>query len=113
MRRPSFNAYEYAIRSIPILCFAGFAILVLHVFTEWRWAMRVGTALFLSGFVVWGFANGGAFVWGFLRTVRRFGFSHFVKHPWSSLAYIFLMVFFLSAGVFLVWLILRPYALPK
>jgi hypothetical protein len=113
MRRPSSNVYEYAIRSFPILCFTGFAILVLSAFTEWRWAMKVGTALFVSGFVVWGFANGGAFVWGFVRTVRRFGFSNFVKHPWSSLFYISLMVFFLSAGVFSVWLILRPYILSK
>jgi hypothetical protein len=71
--------------------------------------MTLGACLFLSGFAVWGLANGGAFVWGFLRTVRRDGFRVFVEQPWSSALYVLLMLL-LTAGGFFVWFIIRASA---
>ena len=107
MRAPSSSIYGYAIRSIPILCVAGLITVLAGHFTHRPWAMTLGTCLFLSGFAVWGLANGGAFVWGFLRTVRRDGFRVFVEQPWSSALYVLLMLFLLTAGGFFVWFIIR------
>lgn len=107
MRKPSSNVYGYAIRSITILCVTGFITLLVGHFTHRPWAMTLGTCLFISGFAVWGLANGGAFLWGFLRTVRRDGFRVFVEHPWSSALYVFLMLFLLYAGGFFVWFTIR------
>ena len=109
MRTPSSSIYGYAIRSIPILCVTGFITVLVGHFTHRPWAMTVGTCLFLSGLAVWGLANGGAFLWGFLRTVRRDGFRVFVEQPWSSAFYVFLMLFLLSAGGFFVWFIIRAF----
>jgi hypothetical protein len=113
MRKPSSNAYGYAIRSIPILCFAGLATVLVGHFANRRWAMQIGTCLFLSGFAVWGLANGGAFLWGFLHTVRRHGLRVFVEQPWSSTFYMLIMLFLIYAGGFFLWFMFRAFTHSK
>jgi hypothetical protein len=113
MRSPSSSIYSYAIRSIGILCVAGIITVLVGHFTHRPWAMTLGTCLFFSGFAVWGLANGGAFLWGFVRTVRRDGFRVFVEQPWSSAFYVLLMLFLLSAGGCFVWFIIRASAHSK
>ena len=107
MRKPPTNAYEYAIRSIPILCTTGLLTVLIGHLMHKPWAMALGTCLFLAGFAVWGLANGGAFLWGFLRTLRRDGFRVFVTHPWSSAFYVLLMLFLLYAGGFFIWFAIK------
>jgi hypothetical protein len=109
MRKPSCNVYGAAIRSIPILCVTGWVTVLVGSLTDRPWAMKLGTCIFLSGIAVWGLANGGAFLWGFLHTVRRDGFRVFVEHPWSSAFYVLMMLFFLYAGGFFVWFMLRAF----
>src|SRR5438045_320685 len=113
MRKPSCNVYGAAIRSIPILCVTGWVTVLVGSLTDRPWAMKLGTCLFLSGFAVWGLANGGAFLWGFLHTVRRDGFRVFVEHPWSSAFYVFIMLFFIYAGGFFVWFMFRAFTHSK
>jgi len=68
----------------------GFVVALSGSVTHRSWAEKIGTLLFFLGCAVWGFANGGAFIWGFLRTVHRHGFREFATHPWLSLLFILL-----------------------
>jgi|SRR6266850_3785051 len=105
--------YGYAIRSLPILFITGFIIALFGSITHRSWAEKLGVGLFLLGGAVWGFANGGAFVWGFLRTVRRYGFREFTAHPWSSALYILLMVSPVFFGACFLWIALRATVLSR
>jgi hypothetical protein len=88
MRKHASYTYNYALWISLILAVVGFGIILTGSIAQISWALRIGTGLFLLGFAGWGFANGGAFVWGFLRTLHRYGIREFVSHPWSSALYI-------------------------
>jgi len=107
------NAYGYAVRLIPILCVAGCVTALLGVILKKNWALKIGAVLFLSGIAFWGLANGGALLWGFVHTVRKEGSRPFIKYPWLSALYVFLMLFLLASGGFFVWLIIRTSAHSK
>lgn len=110
MRKRSASIYSYAIRSIIWLCVTGWLLGLAGALAERDWLIRLGTGLFLLGFAVWGLANGGGFLWGFVRTVRKSGFRVFVEQPWSSAFYVLFMVFLLYMGGTFIWLMLRPYS---
>ena len=101
------SAYGIATRSMPVLCGSGFIISCIGFTIGPEWVGRVGTNLFLSGFAVWGLANGGAFLWGFKKSLRQHGLKIFIERPWSSAFYVLLMVFFLAVGVLFVWFITK------
>lgn len=113
MHKPPSKAYEYATRSIPAICITGFITSLTGHLINKPWVATLGVCLFLSGFAVWGLANGGAFLWGFIHTVRQNGFRDFREHPWSSAFYVFLMLFFLHVGGFFVWFAIRASGLLK
>jgi hypothetical protein len=113
MHKSSSTAYDYAIRSIPILCIAGIVTLIVGVVGERQWVMRVGTCLFLSGFVVWGFANGSGFLWAFIHTIRKHGFRVFKEQPWSSAFIVLVMLFLFYAGYQFVWMMVRALGVTK
>ena len=109
MHKSSSTAYDYAIRSIPILCITGFVTLIAGGVGKKQWAMQVGACLFLSGFVVWAFANGGGFLWALIHTIRKRGFRVFREYPWSSAIIVFIMLFLFYVGYQLLYMILTAF----
>jgi len=100
--------FEKAIWCIPILCISGLIIgLIGNIIFKSDLAWGIGSIIFLSGFAVWGLANGGAFVWGFQKSLRERGFKDLREAPLSSALYIVFMLFFACVGIWIIWFIVR------
>jgi hypothetical protein len=106
MRKFYFNAYELAIRSIPVLCVTGFITLMAGSISKNQLGMQIGTCLFLSGFAVWGLANGGGLLWALTQTIRQRAFRIFKEQPFVSAFFVFFMLFLLYVGFQFVWMCL-------
>ena len=113
MKKKSSRIYEIAINSIFPLSLSGLVTVCIGFALKADWIISIGTVIFLSGFAVWGLANGGAFVWGFQKSLRENGIKDLRDYPWSSAYFILLMVFFVSVGVFFIWFMLRAASLIK
>lgn len=113
MKKKSSRIYEIAIRSITPLSFSGLIIVCIGFALKADWIISVGTVIFLSGFAIWGLANGGAFIWGFQKSLRENGIKDLQDYPWSSAFYILMMVFFVSVGMFFIWFMLRAASIIK
>lgn len=98
---------ERALRCIPFLCVTGFVVVVIGALTRHSIMMKIGTALFLSGFAVWGLANGGGLCWTLVCAVREKGFRAVLAHPGIVLVLLVLGVFFLAIGGAFAWGIFR------
>ena len=105
MKRAKASPYSVAIRSISVLGVIGMLVLISGFATKNERLTKIGTAIFLSAFAVWGLANGGAFVWGVKEGIKKDGVGLLAKQPWSSGAAIFIALFFLSFGVGITWFI--------
>jgi acyl carrier protein len=104
--KPS-RAYHWAIRSIPVLCITGFVLLAAGMLTKADRMTYVGTALFLSGFAVWGLANGGEFLRSIIEASRGKSWKEITAHPWSLMFLVFLTLFFLWVGGMMSWAVLK------
>jgi len=104
--KPS-RTYDWAIRSIPVLCIVGFVMSLSGALTKRDRIMHVGTALFLSGFAVWGLANGGEFLRSIIRAYRGSSWKEIGAHPWSLMFLVFLTLFFLWVGGMMSWGVLK------
>lgn len=103
----SAKLYDRAIRSIPVLCFTGFAVIVVGILIPKPIVMKLGTGLFLSGFAVWGLANGGGFAWQLVLLIREKGLKALAAHPWATVFWLLIAAFFLYVGGFFVWASVR------
>jgi hypothetical protein len=108
--RPSTSVYTWAIRSIFPLAAAGMLLLCIGMARDIDWLARVGTTVFIAVIGLWGFANGGGFLWGLVVTHRRHGRSHWRESFWSSLLYVVLTVFFLAVGCWAIWFSTRVWS---
>ena len=105
MTRKRIGIYGRAIQAIPFLCGGGWLVAVAGFAAKIDWLAKAGVALFMSGFAVWGLANGGALVWAMKEGIRKDGIQVFTHSPWSSALFILLMLFFLSFGIWVVWFV--------
>ena len=107
MRAFTAQGYDRALRIGFTISIVGWLIVAAGFVLSSKSIIRAGTGFFLYGIVVWGFVNGGAFLWGFARAVRKTGFRKFFAAPrWAAL-YIALMLFLLSVGGMLLWGVVR------
>jgi hypothetical protein len=105
-KRPT-SFYAWGIRSIMPLCIVGWVSALIGYMAKIDWLAKTGLALFMAGFAVWGFTNGGGFIWAFWRSARKRGVGEWRGHPWALAFVVFLTLFFLTAGVFFVWFVVR------
>jgi hypothetical protein len=103
----SSSAYRQAIRIVPILCVGGLITTVAGNIGDKVWLFQFGANLFLSGVVVWGFANSFPLIYGLVHRARRSGFKDILAHPWPPALSTVWALFYLSMGAFCLWLILR------
>jgi acyl carrier protein len=104
--KPS-RAYEFAIRSIPILCIGGFVIAVVGILMGKGTAMNLGGLIFVSGIAVWGFANGGEGLRNIIQAVRGMSFKEIGARPLPLIFFTCLALFFLWMGCIVSWGILK------
>jgi acyl carrier protein len=104
--KPS-RTYDLAIRSIPVWCVVGFLTAVAGIIIQNKKFMDAGGLIFLSGFVVWGLANGGEMLRNIIRGLRGLSFKEIVSHPWPLMILIGLSLFFLWVGGIVLWGILK------
>ena len=109
----SSRIYDFAVRSIPVLCVGGFLTAVAGIVVQKRSLMNLGGLIFLSGFVVWGLANGGEMLRSIIRGVRGTSFKEIAARPWPLILMTGLALFFLWVGGFLLWGILKNLLSPK
>jgi len=110
--KPS-RIYDFAIRSIPVLCIGGLLTAVVGIVVQKRTLMNLGGLIFLSGFVVWGLANGGEMLRGIIRGLRGASLKEIAARPWPLILLTGLALFFLWVGGFLLWGILKNLLSPK
>jgi hypothetical protein len=101
------SVYRHAIRAAPVLCLGGLVTTVAGNIGDKLWLFQFGASLFLSGVVVWGFANGFLLIYGLVHRARRSRFKNILAHPWPLALSTVWALFYLSIGVFFVWFILR------
>jgi acyl carrier protein len=101
------RTYGITIRSIPVLCITGFVTAIIGIIIQKKTLMNLGGLIFLSGFVVWGFANGGEMLRSIIRGVRGTSIKEIVARPWPLILLTSLSLFFLWVGGFLLWGILK------
>ena len=101
------SAYKQAIRIFPILCVVGLIATVAGNIGDKEWLFRVGANVFLSGIVVWGFANGFLLLHSLVHKARSSGLKNVLAHPWLPAVVMVWALFYLSIGTFFWWFILR------
>ena len=106
IEKPS-RAYEFAIRSIPVLCIGGFLIAVVGIVVQKRTVMHLGGLIFLSGFVVWGLANGGELLRNIIQPARGASSKDIATRTLPLVLLTCLALFFLWIGGTLLWGILK------
>jgi len=104
---PSWKVYDWAIQSIPYLCITGWVTALLGAILGRDWAVRLGTCLFLSGFAVWGLANGGGLLWEYIQTIRERGFRVFTEQPLWSFFYALFVLFLVCMGGWFLWMVFK------
>lgn len=104
--KPS-RAYDLAIRSIPVLCIGGFVIAVVGIIVQKRPLMNLGGLIFLSGFAIWGLANGAEMLRTLVLGFRGGSFKKIAGHPLQLLLMTGLALFFLWMGARFLWGILK------
>ena len=105
--KESSRAYDHAIRSIPIVCIGGFLTAVVGIVIQKKALMNVGGLIFISGFAIWGFANGGVALRTLIQSVRGSTWKDMLTRPWPLIVLTFLTVFFLWVGSIILWGILK------
>lgn len=105
--KKSSRAYNLAIRSIPIVCIGGFLTAVVGIVIQKRALMNLGGLIFISGFAIWGFANGGVALCTLIQSVRSSTWKETPFRPWPLIVLTFLTVFFLWVGGIILWGILK------
>jgi len=95
--------YRFAIRSIPILCISGLVIVFACIVIQDKKLLNAGGLIFLSGFMVWGLANGGEMACSTVRSLRNSSFKEIVSHPWPLIIAVGLSLFFLWVGGIILW----------
>lgn len=108
--RPRHSAYGWAIQGVFPLAVIGMVLLGFGLARDHLWVTRLGTSLFIAAIGLWGFANGGGFLWGLVVSHRRHGATLWRETFWSSLLYLVLTVFFLAIGFWAVWFITRVWS---
>jgi hypothetical protein len=103
----SSRPYDLAIRSIPILCAGGLLTAVAGIVVQKRALMNLGGLIFLSGFSVWGFANGGEMLRTLIQSVRGRNRKEIITGTWPLILLTCLALFFLWIGGMLLWGILK------
>lgn len=103
----SSRAYGLAIRSIPILCIGGFLTAIAGIVAQKKPLLNLGGLIFISGFAVWGLANGGEMLRGLIQSVRGPNRREIVTHPWPLILLTCLALFFLWIGGTFLWGILK------
>jgi acyl carrier protein len=101
------RAYDLAIRSIPIVCIGGFLTAVVGIVIQKRALMNLGGLIFISGFAIWGFANGGVALCTLIQSVCGSTWKETLTRPWPLIVLTFLTVFFLWVGGIILWGILK------
>jgi len=109
----SSRVYEFAIRSIPILCIGGFLIAVVGIIVQKKALMNLGGLIFLSGFAVWGLANGGEMLWNLIQAVRQTSTKKIASRPLPLILLTCLALFLLWMGGMVFWGILKNVLKPK
>lgn len=105
-------AYRVAIRSIPYLCIGGFLIVVVGIAVK-RSVINFGVLVFLSGFAVWGLANGGEMLRGVLKSLRGRSWKEIAARPWPLILLTGIALFFLYVGCILTWGMLKNLSVVK
>lgn len=100
-------AYEFAIRSIPVLFVVGLVGLVSGIILDKNRVTNISTVIFTSGFAVWGFANGGEMLRTLILEMRAMSFKEIAVRKWKLVFVTCLVVFFLSVGIFISWAVLN------
>jgi len=101
------SAYKQAIRIFPILCVVGLIATVAGNIGDKEWLFRVGANVFLSGIVVWGFANGFLLIHSLVHKARSSGLKGILAHPWLPAVATVWALSYLAIGAFFLWFILR------
>ena len=98
-------AYEFAMRSIPVLAISGLIITVIGIVIQKRSVINVGAMVFMLGIAVWGIGNGGALLWSLIRSF----WSGSIKdaHPLLLILFAFMTLVFLWIGGIILWGILK------
>src|SRR6185369_17000901 len=81
--RKASEPYERALRTIPWLCISGFIVVVISFITRKPDLTRIGTALFLSGFAVWGLVNGVEMIRRLVKELRGQSSKEKTHRPWG------------------------------
>lgn len=103
----SSRVYDFAIRSVPVLCVGGFVTLVIGAATQKRVLMNLGGAFFLAGVAVWGVANGGEMLWQIFRSARGASRKEIAARSLRLILLTCLALFFLWVGGMVAWGILK------
>jgi acyl carrier protein len=99
--------YRWAIRAIPVLCIAGLGMAVAGIFFKKKTMMNVGGMIFVSGFAVWGFSNGGELLRSIIQEYRGRSWKEIAANGWGLMFQIFLVLFFLWIGAMITWALLK------
>lgn len=101
------SAYGQAIRIVPILCVGGLITTIAGNIGDKVWLFQFGANLFLSGVVVWGFANGFLLIYSLVHKARSSGLKGILAHPWLPAVATVWAPSYLAIGAFFLWFILR------
>lgn len=101
------RAYDFAIRSIPILCIGGFVTAVAGILIQKRTFMNLGGLIFMSGVAVWGLANGGEMLRNTVQSARGLPRKEIAARPWPFLLLTCFALFFLWIGGTVLWGVLK------
>ena len=103
----SSRTYDFAIRSIPVLCLGGWVTAVVGILIQKPSIMNLGVLIFLSGVAVWGLANGGEMLRNILKSLRGSSCKDIAARPWPLILLTGFALFFVWVGGTLVWGILK------
>jgi hypothetical protein len=110
--KPS-RAYEWGIRSIPVLCIGGFLMAVAGIIAQKRSVMNLGAMIFLSGIAIWGLANGGELLRQMVQSIRQGSLKEIGARPLPFVFLTCLALFFLFLGSMFLWIIFKKVLSPK
>ena len=99
----SSRSYLLAIKTIPYLCMGGFLTTVVGIIASSKRLQSCGGCVFLSGFVVWGLANGVEGIRAVVKVFRTASASEILARPWSLIIMTCVSLFFLWVGGMLIW----------
>lgn len=113
MRNPRSSLYDFVIRSLPVVFITGVVTVLIGAYTKHRWLLDVGIGVFFAGGAIWGLANGGFFLWLFVRAARKMGIRYFAAdfsaNPFKSALLVLLTIFLIAAGVGFSWCAWRAF----